>query len=80
MEQKPQEQEAGEDLFMIRENSSMTYVAVIGPDNVGTTKDGKRAIHYRDEVIAKEQARILGEDASTRTYTVILSQTSVGIR
>lgn len=72
--------EETENLFMIRENSSMTYVAVIGPDSVGTTKDGQKAIHYRDEVIAKEQARILGADASTRTYTVIISQTSVGIK
>lgn len=80
MNEKSEIPEAGEDLFMIRENSSMTYVAVIGPDSVGTSKDGKKAIHYRDEVIAQEQARILGADASSRTYTVILSQTSVGIR
>lgn len=80
MSEKAEVPEAGDDLFMIRENSSMTYVAIIGPDSVGTTKDGKRAIHYRDEVVAKEQARVLNTNAHLRSYTVILSQTSVGIR
>jgi hypothetical protein len=67
-------------LYMIRENRSMEYVAVIALDSVGTTKVGSRAIHYRDEVIANEQAKALMADQSSRTYTVIVSQTSVGIR
>ncbi len=80
MNDKPEIPEEGEDLFMIRENLSMEYVAVIGPDSVGCTKLGQRAIHYRDETIAKEQARVLNTNAHLRSYTVILSQTSVGIR
>lgn len=67
-------------LYMIRENRSMEYVAVISLDSVGTTKVGSRAIHYRDEVIANEQVKALMADQSLRTYTVIVSQTSVGIR
>lgn len=72
--------EETEHLYMIRENQSMTYVAVIGADSVGNTKDGKRAIHYRDESVAEQQARILNVDAFPRTYSVIVSQTSVGIK
>lgn len=72
--------EGSDYLYMIRENRSMEYVAVIALDSVATTKVGSRAIHYRDEVIANEQVKALMTDQSTRTYTVIVSQTSVGIR
>lgn len=76
---EPAEDET-ENLYMIRENTTMEYVAVIGRHEVGLTKHGKRAMHFRDEVIANEQCSMLFDAATTRTYSVIVSQTSVGIK
>lgn len=80
--EKPEVEKADNEdyLYMIRENHSMEYVAIITPESIGTSKLGKRAVHWRDESVAKEQCRLLNEEPHGRHYVVIVSQTSVGIR
>lgn len=66
-----------ETLYMIRENRSMEYVAYIARGEIGSTKEGRKAMHFRSEEIAKHQALVLTrQSVEHRVYQVIISQTA----
>lgn len=66
------------DMWMIRENISMEYVAAIGLEGISTTKDGKRAMHFLSEEGAELQRAALQKYARSWkvNYVVIVSMAS----
>nr|DAF93527.1 MAG TPA: acetyltransferase [Myoviridae sp. ctshb19] len=73
----PVPEQVEENLYMIRENRSMEYVAFIARGEIGSTKDGRKAMHFRSEEIANHQALVLTrQSVEQRVYQVIISQTA----
>lgn len=71
------EHQKEEDLFMIRETRSMQYVAYISKYELGATTEGRKAMHFRSEEIAKHQAMLLTrQSVEGLVYEVIISQTT----
>jgi predicted GNAT family N-acyltransferase len=71
------EEPAEEPMWMIRENRTMQYVAFVSKYEVGVTKEGRKAMHFRSEEIADHQALILTrQSVEHNVYKAVIAQTS----